>query len=183
VVFKKASGLLNSADCYTLRTPSVFGIKLAKLSASIRISKKKRSYHLIQAMSKVESVLTISIAFAILFLLFFILAILLIISRFCFRLEETTHEDTTLEDLDASTERISLEHIYSTQHYQAILDLPTSIYPDQTDAKSEQEVCGLCLFPVEPGDTIKTIPACKHFFHGLHCGFNCYSRLCCQDYL
>jgi hypothetical protein len=53
---------------------------------------------------------------------------------------------------------------FSTQHYQSILDLPSSYFDEQG---KDEEVCGICLSALAAGEAIKTIPACKHFFHGL----------------
>jgi hypothetical protein len=79
---------------------------------------------------------------------------------------ETTTRDASIDLEEDAAEGIRLERVYSTQHYQAILELPSSIYPGHQESKHGQEVCGFCLFSFESGDTVKTIPACNHFFHG-----------------
>jgi hypothetical protein len=95
-------------------------------------------------MSKEERIISIIIAFCIL----------------------STTRDAYIDLEEDSSDMICLERVYSTQHHQAILELPSWIYPGHKEAKHGQEVCAICLFSFEPGDSVKTIPACKHFFHG-----------------
>jgi hypothetical protein len=77
------------------------------------------------------------------------------------------------------------DRLFSNEHYQSILDLPSSYFQEQ-DGKDGQEVCEFCLFPVDPGVPIKTIPACKHFFHGMfYTSFNflvdCIAKMICNN--
>jgi hypothetical protein len=114
-----------------------------------------------------EDIFIISITIALLVSFFTVLSLLLLVERLRRTETPTALTQSSLEsDQTPPTPRSSLDRFFGSEHYQSILDLPTSSYQEE-DGKDGQEVCGICLFPVDPGVPVKTIPACKHFFHGL----------------
>jgi hypothetical protein len=131
-------------------------------------------------MTKSQGITVLAVAFSVFVALILALSILLIVARFFDRSASPAREEADdIERISLDTVYSSEGTIYSSRHYQAILDLPSSIY-----VKSEQDVCGICLFEFEPGDPVKTIPSCKHFFHGLHYTYalvECVSKMICKS--
>jgi hypothetical protein len=114
----------------------------------------------------IEDIVIVAITATLLITFAFLLTMICFVDRVG-RTEATrTLTQSNLESGQAPTPRHSGENIATSGHYQSIIDLPSSYFQEQ-DGKDGQEVCGICLFPVDLGDPVKTIPACKHFFHGL----------------